>query len=63
MWGCVFAAMVPLHIIAGSLDTPRANLIFNWALPVLLVLWAVKRTGVAGDAPIPATPRTREPER
>jgi hypothetical protein len=44
MWGAVFAAMVPLHIVAGSLDTQRANLIFNWALPALLVLWAIKRS-------------------
>ena len=51
MWACVFAAMVPLHVIAGALDTQRANLIFNWALPIALVLWAVKRTDAAGDAP------------
>jgi hypothetical protein len=47
MWGAVFAAMVPLHVIAGSIDTQRSNLIFNWVLPVLLVLWAAKRSDVA----------------
>ncbi len=47
MWGAVFAAMVPLHIIAGSIDTQRSNLIFNWVLPVVLVLWAVKRSEAA----------------
>jgi hypothetical protein len=47
MWGAVFAAMVPLHVIAGSVDTQRSNLIFNWALPVLLVMWAVKRSDAA----------------
>lgn len=47
MWGAVFTAMVPLHIIAGSIDTQRSNLIFNWVLPVLLVLWAVKRSDAA----------------
>ena len=26
MWGLVFAAMVPAHVIAGALDTHRANL-------------------------------------
>src|ERR1700754_927217 len=38
MWGAVFAAMVPLHIIAGTVDTQRSNLVFNWLLPVLLVM-------------------------
>ncbi|MDA0181617.1 hypothetical protein OJ997_15030 [Solirubrobacter phytolaccae] len=50
MWGGVFAAMVPLHIIAGSIDTQRSNLIFNWALPVALVIWASKRTSAMADA-------------
>jgi hypothetical protein len=44
LWGAVFAAMVPLHVLAGALDTQRANLLFNWVLPVLLVVWAVNRT-------------------
>jgi hypothetical protein len=56
MWGGVFAAMVPCHIIAGSLDTTRSNLIFDWVLPVLLVLWAVKRSSAATpEAPVIAT--------
>jgi uncharacterized membrane protein len=50
MWGAVFAAMVPCHIIAGSLDTQRANLIFNWVVPSLLVMWAVKRSSVPAEA-------------
>jgi hypothetical protein len=49
MWGGVFAAMVPCHIIAGSLDTHRAN------LPVLLVMWAVKRSTVEPQSPAAAT--------
>jgi hypothetical protein len=36
------ALMVPARVIAGAIDTHRANLIFNWAIPVALVLWAVK---------------------
>jgi hypothetical protein len=44
MWGLVFAAMVPAHVIAGAIDTRQANLIFNWAIPIAFVLWAVKRT-------------------
>jgi hypothetical protein len=53
MWGAVFAAMVPLHIVAGSIDTQRSNLIFNWVLPALLVMWALKRSTAEADAPAP----------
>jgi hypothetical protein len=44
MWGCVFAAMVPLHVLAGALDRPGANIVLNWVLPALLVLKAIERT-------------------
>ena len=60
MWGLVFAAMVPAHVIAGALDTHRANLVFNWAIPIVLLIRAAKRTTRASDsahgdrAPIPA---------
>lgn len=50
MWGLVFTLMVPAHVIAGAIDTHRANLIFNWAIPVALILWAVKRTAAVSDA-------------
>lgn len=49
MWGLVFAAMVPAHVIAGAIDTHRANLIFNWAIPIVLVIWAAKRTARVSD--------------
>jgi hypothetical protein len=55
MWGAIFAAMVPCHIAAGSIDTTRSNLIFNWVLPVMLVLWGIKRSGAASTE-TPATP-------
>jgi hypothetical protein len=48
-WAVVFAAMVPAHVIAGAIDTHRANLIFNWAIPIVLVLWAAKRTARVTD--------------
>jgi hypothetical protein len=44
MWGYVFCATVPAHVAAGALNTHRANLIFNWAIPVVLITWAAKRT-------------------
>lgn len=53
MWGLVFAAMVPFHIVAGAIDTQRGNTIFNWVIPVALIVWAAKRTekvsSAAGD--------------
>jgi hypothetical protein len=58
MWGCVFAAMVPFHVIAGAINTRGGNIIFNWAIPLALVLWAVKRSAAAGG-PRPAGPARR----
>ncbi len=57
MWGLVFAAMVPAHVIAGAIDSHRANLIFNWAIPIALVIWAAKRTARVSDN-AQARPRT-----
>ena len=50
MWALVFAAMVPAHVIAGAVGTHRANLIFNWAIPIALIVWAAKRTASVSDA-------------
>jgi hypothetical protein len=47
--------MVPCHIIAGTVDTTRGNLIFNWLLPGLFVMWGIKRSA-AVSAETPATP-------
>ncbi|HUA71428.1 MAG TPA: hypothetical protein VMA96_10110 [Solirubrobacteraceae bacterium] len=49
MWGFVFAAMVPFHVIAGTINTRRGNIIFNWAIPLALVFWAIKRSSAASD--------------
>jgi hypothetical protein len=49
MWACVFTVMVPAHIIAGALDTRRANTIFNWVIPIILIVWAAKRTAAVSD--------------
>jgi hypothetical protein len=50
MWALVFMAMVPSHLVAAALDTQTGNLIFNWALPVLLIVWAAKRTAAMSGA-------------
>jgi hypothetical protein len=48
MWACIFAAMVPFHAIAGTIDTKPGNIVFNWAIPLGLVYWGIKRS-VAPD--------------
>jgi hypothetical protein len=45
MWGFVFLLMVPSHIAAGAINTHRAATIFNWVIPIGLVVFAVKRQG------------------
>jgi hypothetical protein len=44
LWGWVFLLMVPSHILAGAIDTHRAQTIFNWIVPIVLVVIAVKQT-------------------
>ncbi len=50
MWAWVFVAMIPSHLIAGAVDTRRANTIFNWVVPIVLVIWAAKRTAAVSEA-------------
>jgi hypothetical protein len=45
MWGFVFLLMVPSHAAAGAINTHRAATIFNWVIPIGLVVFAVKRQG------------------
>ena len=49
MWGLIFAAMVPFHILAGALDRTGTNILFNWVVPILLVMWGAKQSTGAGD--------------
>jgi hypothetical protein len=50
MWACIFAAMVPFHAIAGTINTKPGNIIFNWAIPLGLVYWGIKRSSAPADA-------------
>jgi hypothetical protein len=50
LWGCVFLVMMVSHVIAGAIDTRRGNTIFNWVVPIILIIWAVKRTGELSEA-------------
>jgi hypothetical protein len=51
MWGCVFLVMMVSHVIAGAIDTRRGNTIFNWVVPIILIIWAAKRTGELSAPP------------
>ena len=50
MWACIFAAMVPFHVLAGAIDTKAGNIIFNWAIPLGLVVWGIKRSSAPDEA-------------
>jgi hypothetical protein len=50
MWAWVFVAMIPSHLLAGAIDTRRANTIFNWVVPIVLVIWAARRTAAVSEA-------------
>lgn len=54
MWGAIFAVMTVSHVIAGTADTKITNLIFNWAIPIGLVVWGIKQSSPPHTGP-PAT--------
>jgi hypothetical protein len=55
LWGCVFIAMVPFHIIAGTVNTRAGNIICNWVIPLALVSWGIKQTSaITGSDTQPA---------
>jgi hypothetical protein len=51
LWGGVFAVMTVSHVIAGVADETRTNIIFNWVIPIALVLWGVKHSTGGEAAP------------
>jgi hypothetical protein len=50
MWACIFGAMVPFHAIAGTVNTRAGNIVFNWAIPLGLVVWGIKRSSAPDEA-------------
>jgi hypothetical protein len=58
LWAGVFSAMVVSHIIGGTINHRVTNIIFNWVIPIALVLAAMKRVPeIAGSGPS-VTPTT-----
>jgi hypothetical protein len=55
----VFLLMIPSHILAGAIDTHRAETFFNWVVPIVLVVFAkqtARLTAGADDRQPAATP-------
>jgi len=50
LWGFVFIAMVPFHIVAGAVDTRPAKIVCNWVIPLALVMWGIKQTSAITDS-------------
>jgi hypothetical protein len=44
MWAWVFTAMVPFHVAAGVIDKKPTNILFNWVVPIGLIVWGAKRS-------------------
>lgn len=55
-WALVFLAMACSHVVAGAIDTHRAETIFNWVIPIVLIVAMVKymaKARAAGAHPAP----------
>jgi hypothetical protein len=50
LWGFVFVAMVPFHIVAGTVNTRAGNIICNWVIPLALISWGIKQTSAVTDS-------------
>jgi hypothetical protein len=56
LWAGVISVMAVCHLIAGALTTTSGipgrhpgNILLNWVVPILLILWAVRRTETLVD--------------
>ena len=55
MWAWLFTAMVPFHVLAGVIDKRPTNILFNWVIPIGLIIWGAKRSDeIAASAKSPA---------
>lgn len=51
IWACVFTAFVPFHVLAGVIDRKPTNVLFNWVIPIALIIWAANRSdAIAANA-------------
>lgn len=61
LWAGVISVMALCHLIAGALAATSAitgrhpgNILLNWVIPILLILWAIRRTETLADQDDPA---------
>jgi hypothetical protein len=61
LWAGVISVMAVCHLIAGALAATSGiagrhpgNILLNWVIPILLILWAVRRTETLADQDDPA---------
>lgn len=53
MWGGIFAVLSASHVVAGAIDTGAANVVFNWVIPIILIVQGINRSRPDGDGPVP----------
>lgn len=56
MWGALFAAMAVSHVIAGAINTSRGQTIFNWVIPIVLLVQMIKFMDRYRQSHLPAHP-------
>jgi hypothetical protein len=49
IWGGIFLVMTLSHVIAGGVDDTGTNIVFNWVIPIALVLWGMKQSTAPAD--------------
>jgi hypothetical protein len=61
-WALVFLAMACSHVVAGAIDTHRAETIFNWVIPIALIVAMVKYMARAREGdPLKSVPESVPP--
>jgi hypothetical protein len=49
IWGGIFLVMTASHVVAGAADEKGTNIVFNWVIPIALVLWGMKQSTGPAD--------------
>jgi hypothetical protein len=49
LWGAIFLVMTASHVIAGEADKRGTNIVFNWVIPIALVVWGTKQSTAPAD--------------
>jgi hypothetical protein len=61
-WALVFLVMACSHVVAGAIDTHRAETIFNWVIPIALIVAMVKYMARAREGgPVKSVPESVPP--